>query len=236
MYNASFWRRYFAASFKPHLERVLQALERRVLPAFDGISNEATALRDNTFDELMALPDGRIGDSSLLADAAFEAGYDHYVGMQAVRQSLINSFAPLLYHSWEQQLLTFHRREILHPAEQRDKDLLSLRELRARLDTVGIDICRLATWASIKELKLVANTVKHADGESADHLKKRRGELFDPEHANRAMLPLPIQADTRRVYLPMSGEDLYLTLADLKAYGSATIRFWDEFADALERG
>jgi hypothetical protein len=137
---------------------------------------------------------------------------------------------------WEQQLLTFHRREILHPAEQRDNDLLSLRELRARLDTVGVDICRLATWASIKELKLVANTVKHADGDSADRLKKQRGELFEPEHANRAMLPLPVPACTRRIYLPMSGEDLYLTLEDLKAYGNATIRFWDEFADALERG
>lgn len=234
MHNAPFWRRYFDSSFKPHLERMLQTLERRILPAFDGIEDEATALQEKTWNELMSLQGDPDMDPSMLADAAFEAGYDHYSGIQAVKQSLINSFAPLLYHTWEQQLLSFHRREVLHPAEEHDNELLNLQVLKKRLKAEGIDITQLPTWSPINELRLMANTVKHADGNSADDLKKARPELFDSHHANSEVTPLPFRY-TRRVYRPLSGEDLYLTLNDLQTYGRAIIDFWGEFADVMGR-
>ena len=56
MYNASFWRRYFQSMFIPHLERTLQVLEHRLLPTFDGIEAEATALQEKTYSELMSMP------------------------------------------------------------------------------------------------------------------------------------------------------------------------------------
>jgi hypothetical protein len=234
MHNAPFWRRYFRSSFQPHLERVLEALEKRVLPAFDDIDAEATALQERTWNDLITGPYDPDVDESMIANAAFEAGYDHYAGMHAVRQSLINSFAPMLYHTWEQQLLAFHRKEVLHPAQEHDNELLTLQELRQRLSAEGLDITKLPSWSAISELRLVANTVKHADGDSADRLKKRRPDLFDWQHA-QGHVKMP-STFTRRVYRHMSGEDLYLTLDDLHAYGRATIAFWDEFADALEHG
>jgi hypothetical protein len=48
MHNASFWRRYFQSMFKPHLERTSQVLDQRLLPTFDGIESEATALQEKT--------------------------------------------------------------------------------------------------------------------------------------------------------------------------------------------
>jgi hypothetical protein len=233
MHNASFWRRYFRGSFQPHLERVLEALEKRILPAFDEIDAEATALQEQTWNDLIAGPYDPDVDESMLANAAFEAGYDHYAGMEAVRQSLINSFGPMLYHTWEQQLLAFHRREVLHPSEECDNALLKLQELQDRLRAEGVDITQLPTWSTITELRLVANTVKHADGDSADRLKKGRPDLFDWHHAKGDEARQP-SSFIRRVYRPMSGEDLYLTLDDLQTYGHATISFWDGFADALD--
>jgi hypothetical protein len=56
MHNASFWRRYFQSMFTPHLERTLQVLEQRLLPTFEGIEAEATALQDKTYDELTSMP------------------------------------------------------------------------------------------------------------------------------------------------------------------------------------
>jgi len=233
MHNALFWRRYFRSSFQPHLERTLTALEQRVLPAFAGIEDEATAVQQQTWDELISMPADPDVDESMLADAAFEAGYDHYCGMQAVKQSLLNAFVPILYHTWEQQLLAFHRREVLRPEEEHDDGLLNLQELRGRLEAKGLDIRKLPTWSTIRELRLVANTVKHADGESAARLKKRRPDLFEQHHANGGFVPFPFKR-TPRVYRPMSGEDVYLTLDDVQTYGRATIDFWNEFADALE--
>lgn len=235
LHNASFWHRYFQSMFQPHLERMLDVLEQRLLPTFDRIEAEATALQEKTYNDLVSMPlDPDTVDESMLAEAAFEAGYKHFSGMESVRQALVNSFAPMLYHTWEQQLLDFHRREVLDPREQRDNRLLQVKVLQKRLLASGFDIRLVPTWVPIDELRLVANTVKHADGDSADLLKAARPEFFEPDHANDKIARMPFRS-TPRVYRPMSGEDLYLTMADLRAYGRATINFWDEFADALER-
>jgi hypothetical protein len=144
------------------------------------------------------------------------------------------SVAPVLYHTWEQQLLAFHRKEVLHPKEERNNDFLKLSVLRKRLAANGFDITQLPTWPRIDQLRLVANTAKHADGDSADILKAQRPEFFEPRHANGRLTARPFRFSPR-VYRPMSGEDLFLTMADIEAYGRATIEFWGEFAEALER-
>lgn len=233
MHNAVYWHGYFQRVFQPHLERTLQVLEKRLIPTFDGIEAEATAVQEKTFEDLMSIPvDPDMTDGSMLAEAAFEAGYDHYSGMEAVRQSLINAFAPLLFHTWEQQLIAFHRKEVLSPHEENDNRLLQVKVLQKRLNGEGLDITRMSTWASLEELKLVANTVKHADGESANRLRAVRPVLFEMDRAANTANPI-WHVYPRRVYRPMSGEDLYLTLDDLHVYGRAAIAFWDEFADAL---
>jgi len=235
MHNANFWRRYFGTSFKPHLERTLQVLEQRLLPSFDGIDAEATALQEQTYQELVSMPiDHDVADESMLAQAAFEAAFDYYAGMDAIRQALVNSFAPMLYHTWEQQLLAFHRKEVLHPTEEHSNEFLKLSVLKKRLAAKGLDISQLSTWSHIDQLRVVANTVKHADGDSADILKAQRPEFFDPTRVNGQRAAMPFRV-TPSVYRPMSGEDLYLTVADINAYGASTIRFWDELADVLER-
>jgi len=234
MHNALFWRRYFRNVFVPHLERILQVLELRLLPTFDGLEEEATAIQEKTYQELVSMlfnPDEV--DESMLAESAFDAGHSHYSGMLAVRQSLINSFVPMLYHTWEQQLLAFHRKEILHPNEEHENAFLRLSVMRRRLATKGVDVTKLPSWSNIDQLRLVANTVKHADGESADSLKALRPEFFDHHRANGSTVPSPFQY-IPNVYQPMSGEDLYLTLADIQSYGSSTVAFWEEFANALE--
>lgn len=234
MHNATFWRGQFKRAFVPHLERLLETVEQRLLPAFDGLSAEADQIQRDTYDELGRLPADPDLDPSVPAELAFEAGCDHYMGMQAVKQAMLNMFAPLLYHAWEQQLLTFHRREVLHPGEEHDNAQLSVGVLRQRLAAKGLDITGFLTYPTLEELRLVANTVKHADGGSADQLKALRPDLFEA-HLDDIDLDLPRLPYIRRVYAPLSGEDLYLTIEDLRGYGQATIAFWDELAEALAR-
>ncbi|MGC8210074.1 hypothetical protein [Ralstonia pseudosolanacearum] len=141
LHSATFWRRYFNSMFKPHLERTLDVLKQRLLPTFDGIEAEATALQEKTYLELVSSPfDPDTMDESMLAEAAFEVAYKHYSEMDSVRQALVNSFAPMLYHTWEQQSLAFHRKEVLHPVEEQDNRLLQVKALQTRLMDEGFDI------------------------------------------------------------------------------------------------
>jgi hypothetical protein len=45
-------------------------------------------------------------------------------------------------------------------------------------DTLGLDLSSLPSWPVIDELRLVANVVKHGEGDSAEKLRETRPELF----------------------------------------------------------
>lgn len=231
MLNHRFWRSHFRRKFVPHLSRLLATMEHRLLPIFDNLEAEATKIQEETYDELMHLHAGPDCDPSVPAELAHDAGLDHYMGMCAVRQALLNSFAPILYHTWEQQLLEFHRREVLHPSEQHDHKLLDLKTVISRLNERGVDLRKLKSWPVIEELKLVANTTKHADGISATQLKELRPDLF--EHPSTAEFGFPRFPHVRRVYAPLSGDDLYVSLNDLRRYGDAVVSFWGELSEAI---
>jgi hypothetical protein len=229
--NHTFWRRHFTRRFIPHLRRLLETLEHRILPTFDNVEEEATRIQEETYHELMNMPAGPDDDPSVPAELAHEAGLAHYEDISDVKQTLLNIYASLLYHSWEQQLLEFHRREALHPNEQHDHALLHLAQVQRRLLENGIDITMLPSWPVLHELRLVANAVKHAEGVSAEKLKQVRPDLFElPSTAGYA---LPSSSYVPRVYAPLSGSDLYVQLGDLRNYVEAAVSFWQEFPDAL---
>lgn len=231
MHSISFWRDYFQRMYVPHIQRLLEVLEQRVMPAFSSIDSEATAVQQRTLAALEARPAySDSEDSYELGEAAFSAGLDYFNEMEAVRQTLLNSFAPVLYHVWEQQLLSFHRRQILHPAEASEPTLLSVQCVTARLNASGRDITTLECWPVLNELKLAANTVKHAEGSAAKRLHRSRPDLFQiPDEG------LSIPSSRRPLgFSPLSGEHLYLKLEDLQKYGQAANAFWTQFSDLLE--
>ncbi|UTF51450.1 hypothetical protein NLA06_06055 [Desulfomicrobium sp. ZS1] len=231
MFNAQYWGRHFQQIFGRHLLRMLEVLERRLLPTFDTIDQEAESAANAEWERLMHMPGDPDGDPSVFVDQAFEAGLAHYESISSIRQALLNTYAATLYHAWEQQLLAFHRRGVLHPAEEDDNALLNLKTMKKRLNAAGIDLTKLPSWPLINELRLLANAVKHADGISGDDLKQLRPDLF--EHPSTKELDLPKFGGARRVYMPLSGDDIFVTLDALKSYCSALVQFWSEFSDAL---
>lgn len=231
MHNGRFWAGHFKRAFVPHLRRLVDTLESRLLPVFENLAEEASKVEAETYEELgRSLADPDL-DPSVPAELAHDAGLDHYAGMQAVRQTLLNSFATLLYHAWEQQVLEFHSREVLDPRNERDPVLWTIRVFRERLSDHGIRIESFASWPTIDELRLVANTAKHAEGSSAAQLKKTRPSIFE----NPALEGLPFGGGyiAPRVYAPMSGEDLFVRVTDLRRYSKATVMFWEELGDAV---
>lgn len=229
--NQHFWASYFQRAFVPHLQRLLRTLEQRLLPAFGDLATEADRVQEEAFERFNNMPAGEDCDPAWPAEMAHEEALGHYMGMCAVRQTLLNAFAPILYHTWEQQLLSFHRREVLHPSEEHEPKLLSLKVLDERLSSRGLKLQSLPSWLTIEELKHVANTVKHADGPSAEITKTQCPALF--ENPALGDFDLPKFNYRPRVYSPLSGDDIFVREVDVCRYAAALVGFWSEFADAL---
>lgn len=213
---------------------MIRTLEARLLPNFQDsdIGNEAEAVADEMWQQFMSMPGREDDDPSAFADVAFEAGLDHYTIVKGIRQGIINMFAAGLYHAYEQQFLFFHREELLPYGRQHDKSLLKISKAKELLSERGIEISSFQSWASIDELRLVANTVKHAEGESADQLRRIRPDLFEDPELKRLGLD-GSSSLAHPIYLPMVGEDLFIQICDLSKYRDALTQFWRDLSDSL---
>ena len=126
---------------------------------------------------------------------------------------------------------------IIEPLEGKEKrhkrkSMCKVAELLRKSD---IDITSFSSWSKIDELRLVANTVKHADGDSADKLRCCRPDLFtfsDP--VSKSILPDQFII-LRQVFQPLTGKDLFVTVSDLSSYVDVIKQFWFELANTLEK-
>jgi hypothetical protein len=118
--NHHFWKRAFQRDFVPQLRGIVDAVERRLLPAFETIGDEADAVADEAWEAFMSSPgtgDEYPGD---YAEEAQDAGLSHYTLLSGIRQGMLNMFAATLFHAFEQQMMFFLRREVLDPREEHD--------------------------------------------------------------------------------------------------------------------
>ena len=77
----------------------------------------------------------------------------------------------------------------------------------------------------------MANTVKHADGSSAEDLKSIRPDLFLRSVTSNIIKPNIVQWP---VFTPLTGDSLYITKSEFKKYVSSVKEFWNELCIALE--
>lgn len=231
-----FWSRHFTAVNQKQMSTMLDVLTERLLPAFDNLDAEADAKADEAWEAYGSMACGEYGpllDESEAAELAKQAGMDHYRALYAARQTLLNSFAVTLYHLWEQQALAFHRRQVLHPAEENDHKLLTLEAFANRLQPVGVDVRSLPCWPTLCMFRDLANTIKHADGRAADSLKRSHPQWFVPPSMRDDEFASLWKAGAR-VYQPLAGDDVYVTLEDLGTFVRTTEQFWKELVTALE--
>jgi UDP-N-acetylglucosamine transferase subunit ALG13 len=114
-------------------------------------------------------------------------------------------------------------------------ELIKWSVAKARLtDTYGIDIVAFSSASKINELRLVANTVKHADGGSCADLKKIRPDLFVFPDLKKYRDEIGYETMIE-VFTPLAGEDVYIGIEDFKKYVEAVKEFWDELAAAFDK-
>ena len=227
------WIRILQTEFVPQLNAIVNALEKRLLPNLEKekIAAESDRMAEEVWERFMSMPATGNEDPDYFADRAENAGISHYALMYGIRQGMLNLFSAALFHAFEQQVMFFHRKNVLDLNEENDKKKFKLPVFQSRLKEYGIDIKNFACWAKIDELRLVANTVKHAEGDSSHKLCKIRPDLFtNPYFSQDPFLSQGFDS----VFQPLIGDDLYVSLQDIKDYCDQLVQFWEELVDVMQ--
>ncbi len=207
---------------------------RDVLRAFDNLSERANQLANDYFQQVNSQPCGEYEEMDLggVADTANERDVGWYQMMTSIHQSMMNLVAAGLFHLLEQQLGALSRDASFSAFPLKETKLDKI--VRWYQGVLGLDLASLPSWATIDELRLVANAVKHAEGSAARSLRVSRPELFfDPalEVQRLELIAFGIESQPGPISAPLSGEDFFVTEALLKTYAEASESFLNEIAD-----
>lgn len=230
------WIGTIRTEFVPQINAIVDVLQQRLLPNIqeEKINAESERIADDEWERYMSIPGTGEEDPADFADRALDAGVSHCSLMLGIRQGMLNLFAVALYHAFEQQIMWFHRKNVLNIDEENKQKLFKMSEFQSRMETLGIDLQNFPSWSKINdELRLVANTVKHAEGGSSHQLRQKRPDLFKPPHLLSSSLLSGAPAIP--LYQPMIGDGLYVSIDDIKDYRDHLVRFWQELADSLRR-
>jgi hypothetical protein len=226
MRNAQFWAYYIRATYLDQLSTFRDVALNHVLPSMPDI------VIDKAFTEagehLSSSSDSEC-DPGDVADRALDQAIDKYVMRMWVRQGVSNLLAVGLHHLVEQQMLHLLRRELLLPLEENQHELFEAKNFYDRSCSAGICPGEIADWKFLKELKLVANAVKHAEGSSAVRLRGLRPELFQKENILDAHYTRTVVVDSN-LYQPLFGEGLFVKESDVEFYIRAAENFWREYS------
>ena len=230
--NAEFWTDYFRQAIRELQGFRAGALE-KVVPAFEGIAEDAERAAEEEYERLGSMPYGNQIDMSDVADMAKDHGITVYETMSGVRQGVLNVLAVGLYHLFEQQQLFFLRRGLL----SREEDvpaLFKVAELEKRLDECGVECRSFSCAGKLHELRTAANAIKHGTGPAGDELARLRPDLFGNldllqlEGDNAKSSHAAVSPDF--IYTPLAGDDLYVSERDLSEWCDAAIAFWEELS------
>lgn len=206
---------------------------RDMVPQFSKLDERAEQIGNEYYARMVSEPaeEDFDGDLSGFAEDAHDQALSWYEMMRSLRQTMLNLLAAGLFHLAEQQLaaLCYDAGFRAGPPSETKLDVVAKwyeRNLR-------LDVRLLPAWALIDELRLLANTVKHAEGSSSSKLRALRPELFCDPALVKAHEGIGIKdnVQNRTVYAPLAGEDLFVSEDLLKQYTEGVESFFIEIAE-----
>ena len=185
----------------------------RLLPAFSGLEKEA----DNIEKEMLIKSNANFNqntmDEACVVENAYFKGINHYSLQYQMKQSFINVSTLWLYHLFEQQLnnISLKTIEKFDYTKHNSKDQINEFLIEKGLyDKVN---CK-----KINELRLVANTIKHAEGGSKKNLKEERPDLF-----TRGL------GLNEKVTIPLFENEICVSELEFSKYHNAIVGFWADY-------
>ncbi len=209
---------------------------RDVLPHFADLKIRAYQISREQYDHAVSQPatEDFDGDLSTFAEDAHDYALGWYQMMKSLRQTMLNLLAAGLFHLTEQQLAQLSNAAGFEGRMPKEAKLEEL--VRWYKSTLRLDLRDLTSWPIIDELRLVANTAKHAEGKSSRELRKQRpGVFIDPSLSGTfAESAIEEYLVHRSVSAPMAGEDLFVTESLLTEYAKGVESLFREIQMYLE--
>lgn len=102
---------------------------------------------------------------------------------------------------------------------------LSFGEVKKIFELHCVKFEETESWAKIREMRLLVNTIKHGDGDSAKRLRKIRPDYFE--------LDIIKGTDTLELAgaVLLDSYSLMVEEQDFRSYVGATETFWDEMPE-----
>lgn len=234
------WIPVIQSKFIREIDFLSRSLKEKILPGFNSIYKEAEQVEQEKFDELSdsIYPYEDFDESNLYEEAQDEA-VEYLCLAKNIRQGVINLFAVSLYHLFEQQFLEMYRWATwrIHDEPNLPLRLGCATAFISHETTIRVETFK--SWKKIKELRLLANVVKHADGYSCEKLKKKRPDLFSRPSEKQCMSSLNIDTSNRKpnlpIFSPISGNGIYVQQSDFEEYTSEVESFWSEFSEEIRK-
>jgi hypothetical protein len=221
-------------SVTPYLKAYAQCVLEDIVPAFANLSKRSDAIADAEFRRLGELPAGENfdGDMSDAAEAAQDKGQAYYNTMVSIRQSSLNLFSAGLFHLLEQQLTDLCRDGAFDTAPPDDTQLSKITAwFRSNFH---LDLSKLPAWSKIEQLRLLANSVKHGEGNSAAKLRVVRPDIFQDPQIRDYFPDILYLSTSQGVHLPLAGEDIFVTTQVFEEFSQAANAFVEEIAEYFD--
>lgn len=215
------------AECQEELQYYSRVFHERVAAAFTNLEEEAKDVQRNVY-ERMASCTSYGEDDSQISEAAYHKGVEFYLATDAIRQGVFNLMVAGLFHLFEQQCAKLCRPHSQFAVQSPGR--YPLNDLKGALQKRGIDICKFRSWELLAELNLLANVVKHGDGESETKLRTRNPDLFKTRSDQYS---LGLESLSNKQLRPLVGEGMELNEAHFTTYTNALTTFWEELRNIL---
>jgi len=193
----------------------------RTIPSFGDIEKEATDYADSIYNNF---PADENTDPATVADFANDEGKQLYELLNTMKKNHLLMTISMMCQIWEQQLIKFTVTEMRHLLSF-NNNALTFGDAKKIFELHGVIFEELLSWNKIKEMRLLVNTIKHGDGESARKLRKIRPDYFELDFIKGT--------DTLELAgaVLLDSYSLMVEEQDFRSYLEATKMFWDEMPE-----
>ena len=223
---------YLTGVFIRQIKQFDKMFSGTVFPPFSHPEAQAEKVAQDYWDQKMSEPcgpDGPDEDPADIADDAQQKSLEFYEAMTAMHNTVLNLFAAGVFHLFEQQVGTLLENwtgnRPKFPFDELGK--LSVKDAAG----TAVDMKAAPMWSKLDELRLVANVVKHAEGDSANKLRAVNDAYFKLPEVRGT--DLEKYFGERMLGEPLTGEGIYVTKGDYDAFVAAVIDFWNWLAGVV---
>ena len=233
------WALLIQLKFIPLIDLFAKKVKGKIVPSFDSIDKESELIVTEQYERLISsINSYEDFDEASVAESALDKGVDYLCTAENIKQGVLNLFVVSLYHIFEQQFFEIYRVSSMTVYRENDIPLRLNCAIRFIRYETNIDVKKLPSWSKIKELKLLANAVKHGDGGSCEALKKVRPDFLIRPADKKLYMKADMDCSSRKPDLPvigpLAGQGIYVEQDDFDLYASEVKNFWSQLSEELK--